>query len=55
MANLPADCLTPDEMEWCLQYLMPIVREYGTLGVEQASVEAGRRWMRGREGVDDDE
>lgn len=49
------DHLTSDEMEWCVERLMPIVREYGTLGLELAGKEAGRRWMDEIEGVPEDD
>lgn len=37
--------LNEEELEWCVKKIMPIIREYGTLGAEQALAEATRRFM----------
>ena len=43
---LSEEHLTPEEIGKCVEKLMPILREYGTLGLAQASAEAGRQWIR---------
>ena len=37
--------LNEEELEWCVKKIMPIIREYGTLGAEQALAEATRLFM----------